>query len=138
MTDLRHLDPDSAPRPVGRYSQLSITSAGARIATFAGQVGVATTIADLPAAVADQARLVFAAIEALLDSQGARPADLIKLLTFVVGRDNLAAFNVVRNEIYDRWFPGGDYPVNTVVLVAGLATEAILVEIEGSFVVPAA
>lgn len=136
MTLLQHLDPASAPPPAGKYSQLSITAENARIATFSGQIGSSSTVAGMPASAADQTRLVFAAIEALLASQGATPADLIRLLTFVVGRDSLVAFNAVRNEVYADWFPNGDYPVHTVVIVAGLAAEPILVEIEGSFVCP--
>lgn len=136
MTLLRHLDPASAPPPAGPYSQLSITAEDARVATFSGQIGTLPTVAEMPASAADQTRLVFAAIEALLASQGATPADLIRLLTFVVGRDNLVAFNAARNEVYAGWFPNGDYPVHTVVIVAGVAAESILVETEGSFVCP--
>ncbi|MGX6603126.1 RidA family protein [Micromonosporaceae bacterium Da 78-11] len=132
MDVLQRLDPASAPAPSGKYSQLTITSAAARVATFSGQIG--GTGAD---GAAEQTRLVFAAIGALLASQGAGPEDLIKLTTYVVGRDNLAEFNAVRNEVYADWFPDGGFPGNTVVLVAGLALESLLVEIEGSFVCPA-
>ena len=79
---------------------------------------------------------VFAAINDLLASQGAKPTDLIKLTTFIAGRDSLAGFNAVRDEIYASWFPQGDFPGNTLILVAGLAAESLLVEIEGSFVCP--
>ena len=58
------------------------------------------------------------------------------MLTLVVGRDALKEFNAVRSEVYAHWFPNGHYPPNTVALVTGLATESILVEIEGSFVCP--
>jgi enamine deaminase RidA (YjgF/YER057c/UK114 family) len=138
VTLLQRLNPESAPAPVGAYSQLSITSENARIATFAGQIGVTATSSDLPTGIGDQARLAFAAIEALLDSQGATPADLVRLLTFVVGRENLAQFQAARGEVYAAWFPDGDFPTNTLVIVAGLAQEGILVEIEGSFACPPA
>jgi 2-iminobutanoate/2-iminopropanoate deaminase len=136
LSNLQRLNPSSAFPPAGTYSQLSITSAHARIATFSGQIGLAHAEGTLPQTAAEQTRLVFDAIEALLTSQGATPADLVRLMTMVVGRDNLAEFNTVRTEVYRRWFPDGDFPVNTVVLVAGLAVESILVEIEGSFVCP--
>lgn len=42
----------------------------------------------------------------------------------------------MRSEIYAQWFPEGGTPANTLLLVAGLAHEALLVEIEGSFVCP--
>ncbi|MBV8862797.1 MAG: RidA family protein [Mycobacterium sp.] len=135
MTVVEYLNPESAAAPAGKYSHLSITSENARIATFAGQIAT-TTSSQMPAAAADQARLVFAAIEALLASQGAAPRDLIRLLTLIVGRDTLTEFNTVRDEIYTDWFPDGAYPANTVAIVAGLAAESILIEIEGSFVCP--
>ncbi|WP_428341655.1 RidA family protein [Mycobacterium sp.] len=135
MTAVKYLNPESAAAPAGKYSHLSITSEKARIATFAGQIAT-TTGSKMPEGVADQARLVFAAIETLLASQGAAPADLIRLLTLLVGRDSLTKFNTVRDEVYADWFPDGSYPVNTVAIVAGLAAESILIEIEGSFVCP--
>ncbi len=87
--------------------------------------------------VEDQARLVFAAVEALLASQGASPGDLLRLVTYVVRRESLAGFNRIRDEVYACWFPDGTYPPNTLVLVAGLAIESLLVEVEGSFALPA-
>ncbi|MGC4857198.1 RidA family protein [Micromonospora sp. DT4] len=136
MDALQRLNPASAPAPSGKYSQLTITAANTRVATFAGQIATPTSAGIIPAGAANQTRLVFAAIENLLASQGAKPADLIKLTTFIVGRDNLDEFNAVRNEIYAEWFPEGDFPGNTLILVAGLAAESLLVEIEGSFVCP--
>lgn len=136
MNVLQRLNPASAPAPSGKYSQLTITAANTRIATFAGQIATTKSTAAVPVNAADQARLVFAAIESLLASQDAKPSDLIKLTTFIVGRDALADFNTARNEIYADWFPEGDFPGNTLILVAGLATESLLVEIEGSFACP--
>jgi 2-iminobutanoate/2-iminopropanoate deaminase len=89
----------------------------------------------MPDNASDQTRLVFANIHALLTSQGAAPRDLIRLMTFVVHRYDMRAFNSVRDEVYAKWFPDGVYPVNTVAIVAGLAAESI-VEIEGSFACP--
>ena len=135
MTVHFKLNPQSSEPPAGKYSHLSITSERARIANFAGQIAT-TNGPDMPETAAGQTRLVFAAIETLLASQGAAPADLIRLLTLVVGRGSLEEFNTVRDEIYADWFPDGAYPVNTVAIVSGLATESILVEIEGSFMCP--
>jgi 2-iminobutanoate/2-iminopropanoate deaminase len=98
MTAVHSLNPDSADPPAGRYSHLSITSAHARIANFAGQI--ATTGPGMPDNARDQTRLVFAAIKTLLSSQGAVPSDLIRMITLIVGRDNLIEFNAVRDEIY--------------------------------------
>lgn len=137
MSKLQRVNPSSVAPPVGMYSHLSIAPPNARIATFSGQIGLPPTGGDLPTTAAEQTRLVFDAIETLLSSQGATPADLVRLMTMVVGRENLAEFNTVRAEIYRRWFPDNEFPANTVVLVAGLAAEPILVEVEGSFLCPA-
>ncbi len=96
MARLEHLNPASAPAPAGMYSQLSISAENVRVATFSGQIAATSTGTEMPASPGDQTRVVFAAIGALLASRGATPADLIKLLAFVVGRDSLAEFNVVR------------------------------------------
>ncbi len=137
MTFLHRHNPESAPAPSGKYSQLTITEANIRTATFSGQIGITTPAGAVPESAADQTRLVFPAIEKLLASQGAKPTDLIKLTTFIVGRDTLAEFNAVRNQVYADWFPDGGFPGNTLVLVAGLAVESLRVEIEGSFVLGA-
>jgi len=133
---VQHLNPETASAPAGKYSQLAITAANTRIAAFSGQIGTTSRLAAMPAGAAEQAQIVFTAIETLLRSQGATPAHLIRLMTFIVGRDNLAEFNTVRDQVYSDWFPDGDYPANTVALVAGLAAPPMLIEIEGSFVCP--
>ncbi|GGF22778.1 hypothetical protein GCM10011399_15540 [Subtercola lobariae] len=120
---------------MGKYSHLGVTEANVKVAVFSGQIGV--TGAGRPAAgAAAQTRLIFDAISGLLKSQGATPADLIKLVTFVVSRDALAEFTAVRDEVYAEWFPAGDYPSSTILVVAGLAAESLLVEVEGSFACP--
>ena len=132
MNLVQRSNPSSVAAPSGRYSHLSIVGQTARVATFAGQIGI-TAMGTIPESAAEQTRQVFLAIRALLDSQRAAPADLVKLTTYVVGRDNLADVNSVRDEVYAEWFPDGDFPPNTVVIVAGLAAPPLLVEVEGSF-----
>ncbi|RFA13142.1 hypothetical protein B7R22_14180 [Subtercola boreus] len=133
MTVVHRISPIGVPTPSGKYSHLSVTHSGARIAVFSGQIGVSKT--GKPAAGSGaQTRLIFDAILGLLGSQGATPADLIKLVTFAVGRSALVEFNAVRDEVYSEWFPTDEFPSSTIVVVSGLAAESILVEVEGSFV----
>ncbi|ASD24254.1 enamine deaminase RidA (plasmid) [Cryobacterium sp. LW097] len=133
MSLVQRSNPPSAVAPAGKYSHLSIVGQDTPVATFAGQIG-ATSTGTVPGSAAEQTRLVFTAIRALLDSQHAAPADLVKLTTYIVGRDNLPDFNAIRDEVYADWFPAGEFPPNTVLIVAGLAAPPLLVEIEGSFV----
>lgn len=134
MSLVQHLNPKTAPAPAGAYSQLAITAPQARVAVFSGQIDMSAPAAQPPRSAAEQTRAVFAAIAELLASQGAQPADLIQLTTYIVGRSQLKEFNEIRGEVYAQWFPDGDTPANTLLIVAGLAHEALLVEIEGSFV----
>lgn len=132
MNLVQRSNPPSAITPAGKYSHLSIVDHTTAVATFAGQIG-STSTGTVPESAAEQTRQVFTAIRALLDSQHAGPADLVKLTTYIVGRDNLLDFNAVRDEIYADWFPRGEFPPNSVLIVAGLASPLLLVEIEGSF-----
>lgn len=134
MQPVHRFNPDTTPAPLGKYSHLALTGSATKIASFAGQVPVDADGA-IPADVGEQTRLIFDAISALLRSQHSTPRDLVKLTTFVVGRENLTSFNGTRDEVYARWFPQGDFPPNTLLLVSGLAAPPMKVEIEGTFVV---
>lgn len=134
MEPVHRFNPNTAPTPLGKYSHLAVTDPTTTIASFAGQVPVAAD-GSIPEDVSRQTRLVFDAIWALLRSQHATPQDIVKLTTFVVDRDNLPFFNLVRDHVYAEWFPEGDFPPNTLLLVAGLAAPPMRVEIEGTFVV---
>jgi 2-iminobutanoate/2-iminopropanoate deaminase len=136
MALVSRANPQGVPSPAGKYSQLSIVENGGRTVSFAGQVG-ADKVGHVPGDVAAQAELVFNAIEKLLESQHSTPAEIVTLSTFLVGRENLSEFNRVRDTVYAQWFPSEDFPPNTLLFVHGLATEALLVEISGSFVCPA-
>lgn len=103
-------------------------------ATFAGQVGI-TAAGTVPESVPEQTEPVLAAVRALLHSQNAGPGNLTSPTTYVVG-GALAVFNAVRDQVYDAWFPGGDDPPKTLLLVAGLAAPPLRVEIQGSLTCP--
>jgi 2-iminobutanoate/2-iminopropanoate deaminase len=82
----------------------------------------------------EQTRAVFDNIEALLASTSTHPAKLVNLRSFVVGPCDLTGFRRVRDEVYGRWFPGGDRPAHTLAFVSGLARPDLLIEMEGAFV----
>jgi 2-iminobutanoate/2-iminopropanoate deaminase len=124
--------------PVGRYSHLAEVPAGHRLVFIAGQVGNlpdGTLAGDDAEAQAGQA---LANIEALLAAAGASPAHLLRLQSFVAGREHLAGLRAALVGAYERWFPGRatDYPGHTLLVVAGLAAPEYHVEIEGWFTLP--
>ncbi|MEW2499733.1 RidA family protein [Amycolatopsis sp. NPDC047767] len=85
-----------------------------------------------------QARQIFANIEALLAAHGARPEHLVKLLTFVAGTEHLAGYRAAQAEAFAHWFPAGDFPAQSLVVVAALAGPDYAAEVEAIAAVPVA
>jgi enamine deaminase RidA (YjgF/YER057c/UK114 family) len=63
---------------------------------------------------------------AALAAAGARPADLVKLTTFVTGMTQLAAFRAVRDQFLDP----ARLPASTLVQITRLFRPEFLIEIE--------
>ena len=124
-------NPDNVAKPIGKYSHITRVPAGSELVFIAGQVGN-----EIDGRVADgdsyaQTIATLRNVEALLQSQGLGPADLIRLLSFVNGVTSLPGYYRARDEIYAEWFPGGDYPGHSLAVVAALAGPSLLVEVEG-------
>lgn len=73
----------------------------------------------------EQAQIIFRKIKALIEAAGGTMADIVKLNVFVTDIND-------RNHVWDarREFFEGDFPVSTLVEVAGLAHPEMMVEIE--------
>ncbi|MGH8916906.1 MAG: RidA family protein, partial [Actinomycetes bacterium] len=67
---------------------------------------------------------------------GAGPEHLVKVFTMVAGVEHLAGSRVARKEVFDRWFPEGDWPAQSLIVAAALATPELAVEIEAVAAVP--
>ena len=122
--------------PAGQYSHVAIAEAG-RLAFIAGQVafdrdGNLVGRGDLAA----QTQQVFANLKNILDDLGATPSDIAELRTFIVGDDVVPRFREARRAAFDRMFPDGEYPPNTLLVVAGLASPEIEVEISAVVALP--
>ena len=102
---------------------------------ISGQVGCDVQ-GHVPPGAEEQTRLVFANIERLLDELGAGPQNVLKLLTFVAGTDNLPAWSAARDQVYAEWYPDGSYPGHSLAVVSALARPDLLVETEGIVAVP--
>jgi enamine deaminase RidA (YjgF/YER057c/UK114 family) len=134
--NVRRWNPEEVAPPRGRYSHLAAAPPGSEIVYLAGQLGVRPdgTLAG-PDAEA-QARQVFANIEALLAAAGAEPGHVVKLLTLVGGTEHLAGYRAAQAEVFARWFPGGDYPAQSLAVVAALAAPEYTVEVEAVAGIP--
>ena len=105
----------------GDYSPVAVSDG---LVAIAGQFGTDGTSPE------DQVRGAFANIGKALAAEGLGFADVIKFTTFVVGRETIPPFMAVRKEVFADIYPGGVYPPNTLLVVAGLVHEEFVVEIE--------
>ncbi len=131
MSKLREIiSTKDAPPPMGLYSQAIRTRPG-QLIYLAGQLAV-----DLDGAVVGegdvgaQTRQVLENIGAVLAAAGASFSNVVEFTTYVVGRESIAPFIEARTALFQRLFPEGGYPPNTLLVVGGLAKEEFLVEIK--------
>lgn len=124
------------PAPIGRYSHLADVPESCTLVFVSGQVGNLRdgSLAGLDAL--SQTRQVFANLQAAFDEIGAKPRDLVKLMTFVAGSHHLSGFYEARNEVFADWYPRGDVPAHSLAVVAALADPEITVEIEAIVALP--
>ncbi len=74
-----------------------------------------------------QTEQAFSNLRAVLEESGSGLDRVAKLTIFATSRDHLAAIREVRHKVFD---PIGHYPASTFIVVSGLATPELLVEIE--------
>jgi 2-iminobutanoate/2-iminopropanoate deaminase len=133
---IRRWSPARVAPPVGQYSHLAAVPGDHELVFVSGQVGLREdgTLAGPDAE--SQTRQAFANIGALLDALGAGPEHVVKLLTFVSGTEHLAGSRTAREEIFASWYPGGDWPAHSLMVVAALARPDLTVEVEAVVAAP--
>ena len=129
MSQNEIFNPDGIRPPAGTYSHVARVPAGASLVVIAGQVGV-----DGDGTVAStfegQCAQVFGNLEAALRGAGAGWADVVQTMSFLTRREDLPAFREWRTREFARLFPDGRYPPNTLLIVGGLATDEMLIEVQ--------
>jgi len=131
MTDAPSFaNPDTVAPPIGAYSHVARVPAGATLIAFAGQVGNAID-GSVPETPEQQYENALRNIVRLLESEGASPAQLVKLNIYLVRPMELATVAATRKAIL-----GDVRPASTLVYVPRLAAEQYLVEIEAWAVRP--
>ena len=132
MSDpLVFINPAGVAPPLGRYSHLVVVPPGARLLVLAGQTGHAPD-GNLPADAGEQWVNAMHNIKAILASQGAGMADIVKLNTWVVaGHDIAKARSAAAGLFQDA------RPATTFAYVSALYLPEILVEVEAWAAVPA-
>ena len=117
-------NPDTVPTPASFYSQAAEVGPAARWLHISGQVGAAPdgTLADGFEAQSDR---VWRNIAALLAAADMSMSNLVIVRALLVDRAHLGAYR----EIRDRHL-AGHQAASTLLIVAGLADERWLIEIE--------
>src|SRR4030095_10708326 len=79
----------------------------------------------------------FENVRAVLAAAGCAMTDVVRFQTFLTRADDIDRFMQARREVFPRYFPGGVYPPNTLLIVSRLVEPDLLVEIEAMAVRPA-
>lgn len=117
------IEPIDAPSASGSYAQ-AVRVEGARELLFvSGQIPVEVD-GSVPAAFADQCRLVWRHVEAQLRAGGMGLGDIVKVTTFLSDRAHAQENSAIRQEVL-----AGLTPALTII-IAGIYDPAWLLEIE--------
>ncbi len=127
MASIRFWNPDGIAPPSSRFSHAALSTGATRHLHLSGQVGAAPDgrIAEGLEAQLDAA---FANVATGLAAAGMTRANLIKLVVYLVSAapDAVASYRQRR----DVWVGDGPAPAATLLIVAGLANPAWLVEVD--------
>lgn len=116
--------PDNMPKPASSYHHGVLVTAPQQTLYLAGQLGECpdgTIAPDIEA----QARQAWANIKTLLAEADLSVADIVKITSYIVGRENIGTY-VTRHKSE----VGEHLPPWTLILVAGLGSPDYLVEID--------
>jgi enamine deaminase RidA (YjgF/YER057c/UK114 family) len=64
--------------------------------------------------------------------------EVVRFQTFLTHASDIDGFMQARREVFPRYYPGGVYPPNTILVVSRLVQPELLIEIEAMAVKPAA
>jgi enamine deaminase RidA (YjgF/YER057c/UK114 family) len=124
MDALELRTPDTIHPPFG-YSHVASIPAGHRLVWTAGQVGM-TPDGKLADGWEAQTRVTFENLGRALSAAGATWTDVFKLTIYVVHTSEIRTIRAIRDEFLDTSQP----PASTLIKVAGLALDGLLIEIE--------
>lgn len=115
------------PQPASRYSQVALAEGVTRRLEIAGQVGVRPD-GSVAEGLADQLDTALANIDRALAAAGMTHANLMKITVYLT-ENSPEAINLYRQR-RDVWVGDGPPPAATLLIVAGLASPALLVEVD--------
>ena len=128
MPDIKIFNVEALGKPLGQYSQITRVKAS-EFVFIAGQVG-----ADRDVKVSEdfdaQCGQVYANIETALKSVGGGWGNVVEFTTYLVHSQDIPKFMTYRKREFPKFFPGGAYPPNTLLMVDRLVQEPLLIEVQ--------
>lgn len=121
---IRTLETDNAPKPLSAYAQGMEVPPGHRVVHVSGQVGV-TLDGQIPSDPARQHELAWENALAILAAAGMDHRHIVDAHVYITERSHLGLYRATR----DR-FLKGHRPAATLLIVAGLADERLVVEVD--------
>ena len=121
---IRFLNPETAPQPVGSYSQLAEVPSGMTTYHISGQVGVDQSGKVQQGAEA-QLDQIWRNLLAILQSQGMGPGNIVKINTFLTRKEDIPVSRQARQRAL-----GDTRPASTLLVISALASPDYLAEIE--------
>ena len=122
---MKLLSPEGIAPPASRFSHGALVPGGARRLIISGQVGIDPD-GTLAEGLEAQMERCWLNLFAVLESAGMTKRDLVKTTVFVTQSNATALYREIRDRVLE-----GHAPTATYVIVAGLASPDLLVEIEG-------
>ncbi|HSD54408.1 MAG TPA: RidA family protein [Burkholderiales bacterium] len=124
-------NPDGLGKPLGQYSQITRVRNASEWLFIAGQL--ATDVAGNIVGADDfdaQCAQIFRNIEAALKSAGAGWKNVVQFTTYLVHSQDIPKFMAFRKREFQKFFPDGKYPPNTLLMIDRLVGEPFLIEVQ--------
>ncbi|MBL13437.1 MAG: enamine deaminase RidA [Rhodospirillaceae bacterium] len=121
----RFFDPKNVSTRSIPYSHGVQVEASSTLLFMSGQVGRGLPHGEILPDFEGQIRQTYANIESVLKDANMTLTNLVKITTYLTDRSNLEAMREIRKEIL-----GDHKPAHTLVIVAGLAFEEYLIEVD--------
>jgi enamine deaminase RidA (YjgF/YER057c/UK114 family) len=124
---IRLWTPDTMPQPASRYSQVALVEGVTRRLEIAGQVGVHPD-GTVAVGLADQLDAALANVDRALAAAGMTRANLMKITVYLT--ENSPEAIAIYRARRDLWVGEAPAPAATLLVVAGLASPALVVEVD--------
>lgn len=131
MAEIEIFNPDSIAEPRGTYSHVAELQPGAKLVVVAGQVAIGPDGSVVGAGDFErQCEQVFENIGSALRAAGGDWKNVIQFMSFLTRKEDIERLREWRRREFPKFFPGGAYPPNTLLVVSALVSDDLLIEVQ--------